>query len=508
MSGTTPTRWLAIALLFGGVGLSLPYLLAVSPYWNITPDSGNYVGGAASLAAGEGYAVFGRPIYLQPPMTSLIYAAALSLFPSGYLSLRVVTVAVLFLGLGAFLLVARRELGPLSSLAVVVLSLASVSLLQESTRLLSEPFYLCFSIVALVVIAASCERSDGWRWGTALGLTLLVASMTRIVGILLPGALLVCHGLRVARRTERFRPGLTVAASTLIILTLLWDLRSLHGAGISYFKLTLQSEPWVDEAGYLSPVDVVVRFVHHLSELGQIGRILTNDALPRFPQLSIGLALLGTGLFLAGLARSLTRRRTPTNLYVTGYVVVSLAYHPEVMARFFVPMIPFLFLYAALALVELARLIRRPRMRGVAHAVLATWAIVYVLTGLRTTRAEIEQQPGSPFGEYPIKYARNYDAQCLALWLRDHGERDAHYMSPFPDVYDFLTERRSVPIPLTRDAATVLARLAEHRVRYLLVSLKERYAREVTMPIIDRHPERFVLIRAEPDARLYEYRSE
>lgn len=507
---TTPwiigPRWVVVAMLITVAGLSIPYVLAISPYWNITPDSADYVGGAKSLAAGEGYTLLGRPIFLQPPVTSLMYASALWLFPEGYLSLRIVTIVFLFLALAGFFFVARRDLEPLPSLAVIVLSLASVSLLRESTQTLSEIFYLFFSIVALVLAAASWARADGWGPAVTLGLALLLAAMTRIVGLILPVVVLAWHGIRLLRHEERFRPRLAAAAAAALAVTVLWDLRSLYGAGYSHFKLMMQREPWVDEAGYVSPFDLVVRLFVHISELGQIGWILSNGGVPGFPQASAALALLGAVSFLGGLAVSVFRGLTPTNLYVLAYLFVSLTYYPEVMPRFFTPIIPFLFHYAVVGLVELGHGVRHPRTRGVARAALALWGVAYALAGLPAARAEIREQHQAPFGDYPIKYSWNYDAERLALWLRDQSDRDTRYVSPFPDVYDFITERRSLPIPLTRDREVFLARLEEAKIRYVLVSLKENLVREFLLPVIAHYPERFVLIRAEAQARLYEYR--
>src|SRR5437870_4640091 len=57
--------------------LAVLYLASIGPYWNISPDSATYVGWAKALVAGVPFAR--GPV--QPPVTSFIYAAVLTVFP-------------------------------------------------------------------------------------------------------------------------------------------------------------------------------------------------------------------------------------------------------------------------------------------------------------------------------------------------------------------------------------------------------------------------------------------
>src|SRR6185436_9841700 len=87
-----------------------------------------------------------------PPMTSLLYAPLLALFPGSYLALNALTRVLLFVALGFFYALLVRRSGSLHALLVVLLTLASVSFYHASTQLLSEPAYMVFSSAALLLV--------------------------------------------------------------------------------------------------------------------------------------------------------------------------------------------------------------------------------------------------------------------------------------------------------------------------------------------------------------------
>jgi hypothetical protein len=102
------------------------------------------------------------------------------------------------------------------------------------------------------------------------------------------------------------------------------------------------------------------------------------------------------------------------------------------------------------------------RARAAVGMLAAVWGLVYVQTGWPEIRAEIVEQHRWPLGDYSIKDPRNYDGERLALWLRDRTRPDTVYASSFPDVYDLVSERRSIALPWTHDLSPSSPRRRSH----------------------------------------------
>ena len=140
---------------------------------------------------------------------------------------------------------------------------------------------------------------------------------------------------------------------------------------------------------------------------------------------------------------------------------------------------------------------------GAAGALYVVWFL-----GVGTTQLMdgVRSVHSSPFGSYPIKRPGNYDAQRIALWVRDHARPQDRYASAQSDMFDVLTERRGFDIvpgrTLSPDA--LLPWLEERQVRYLFVDHTLPQVRDPLLIVIRSHPTRFQPVLLLPRASLYE----
>ena len=504
--GAAGERVGAVAILLALVLCAVLYLMAVGPYWKISPDSVSYVSAAVSLASGQGYSEAGKPVILFPPVTSLMFSIAILLFPGSYLALNaLVTVFALLAHAAAFVLL-RKQVSSVRAAVSVLLSLGSILMFYTSTLLLSDILYFFWSMVALAAAEHLSERQSTRAQQLTLAVIVWIACMTRIAGVTLVAAI-VCHSLISPQRKE-VRRSLLVFMLLVALTIALWEVRSLR-LGTSYLKLTLQNEPWVDEAGYASPLGQLRKFYHNLDDYGVIGDILTNDIF-RDQWTYTGLLARGIplALFCLGLAHSIRRRITVTDIYCAIYLLVSGLYFTYIDIRFFVPIMPLLFHYALVgghAILEQARLRLRRLAPTIARIGLAVYVAGFVWAGVAEMVRAVPGEHTSPFGAHPIKYVHNYDLQRLGLWLRDNSAPYETYVCQHADLVGYITEREGYNFPFSADPDKVVDALEAKQVTYVLADKKKEMVQQFLLPAIQAYPDRFTLIQDQEDASLYEF---
>jgi glycosyltransferase involved in cell wall biosynthesis len=497
----------ATAAIFAGL-----YLASIGPYWHISPDSATYVGWAQALAAGQGW----NSPPTTPPVVSLVFAAALALVPGGYVALNAVTRLLILGGCGIAYLLIQRRAGRVVAMLVVVLTLASTHVLQESAQLLSEPAYLFFSMAALLMLdepAAGEEQGRPVRrraW--AAGVLLPVVVLTRYVGMALPVAVLLVEGH--ARVTRRRAPRLPLVALALLALAagFLWGLESRPDTAGGWYQTFLLVDPWMPSAGRLGLTGLLGRIRENLAWLPAAGGMLLNSWSPGLPALSFFLHTAGLLLVGSGLYRSVQRRVTVEATYVTLYLVV-IAGHMLVGGhrgyRFLIPVAPLVFYYAIVGLTPVARYAARGPNRRAALSlgtIGALYLVGYVGQGLRAARAELREAHASPFGDYPIKRPSNYDAERVALRLKAISRPEERYAAGMRDMFDVLSERRGEDLvpARTSPAEEFVGWLDQREIRYLLVDRTQTPLADSLMAVVRAHPGVFRTVEELPRAGLYE----
>lgn len=500
----------AAILLFAILALAGLYLAAIGPYWNISPDSALYVGNARSLAAGRGLELPGP----HPPVTSLVFAPVVALFPVSYLPLNAL-IKVLFLlsFLLAYRLVAPRN-GRLHALLVVLLSLGFVRTFEESTRLLSEPVYAFLTFLFLVLAERQPSEPDGRRLLAAGGVLLLVA-LTRTVGLTLILAVLV-HELSapLARGSPKRSPSLLLLA-----------MAALAALAMFAWKAWVAAQHVPVWEAYLPPgaafgpardsIDWLDWVFRNRNAMVAVGGLLTNAWDLARGDLAFSLHVVALLFFLGGLIGDLRDRVSVTGLYIalylvviTGQMILGSGLPPF---RLLVPVAPLLFHYALLgAGVGYGRLTAAfgRRAARVLHTAAVFYLVGYLVVGVRGIVERIPDEHRSLFGDYPIKRSGGLDAQRLALWLRDHAPPGERFAALQSDMWEVVSERDGVDLVIgAAEPTEFLKWLQANRIRYVLIDRSLPFAERIVEPSVAAYPERFRPLLELPSAILYQIRT-
>jgi hypothetical protein len=227
----------------------------------------------------------------------------------------------------------------------------------------------------------------------------------------------------------------------------------------------------------------------------------------------MALMAAGTLLILIGLAVMLRRGVRLQPLYVLLYVgiimlhVVKGGYGPSY--RFLVPVVPFLFHYAAEGALALAPLIatrvpRLPMRRSLAYAGVAYIAGLAWL-GWEPVRWEARDQHSSPFGAYPIRRQQNYDVQRAALRMREVSQLGDTYAGAQKTMHDVITGRTGYDLlNAPPDPDAVEAWLRDRGVRYVLLDRQIPGAVARAGPWLERYGAAVRIVADLPGAALYD----
>ena len=496
--------------IFGLIGIIvLLYILAVGPYWNLSPDSAIYVQGGKSLAEGEGYTVQGNPIRLFPPMTSLILSPVIKFLPDNYTALNFVVTLFTLLSLLLFFVLFRKNTSTITSLMVILLSIGSIYLFRQSTRLLSETFYMFFSAAFLFLADNLKRKKQGIFLHIAAGSALLAACMTRSVGISLLAATIFYTVIFNFRKSKREKPRLIFLIAVIIIplfFSVLWGLRN-YLLGVSYFKLILQKEMFVGESGLISIPGLLTRYLSDLKNLDRIGVILINGEAARFFTENIVIRLVGLGICSWGLIRQLVKNLSLPGLYLVLYLMSTGAFITYVGDRYLIPVVPLLFFFAAKGLQDIHD---RARFRKVIPVLIRSFSVLYIVfylgVGIIAMIRIMPNEHRSPFGKPMIKYEINYEMQECALWLRNNSPQQTAYICQHPAMWDIITARKGHFFPFSRDPKKLLDVLSQKKIDYILADKNKEEVQKFLLPVIVSNAQRFELLKDSEKASLYRVR--
>ena len=118
----------------------------------------------------------------------------------------------------------------------------------------------------------------------------------------------------------------------------------------------------------------------------------------------------------------------------------------------------------------------------------------------------IPDERSSPFGNFPIKYSYNYDAQTLAMWLTANSGPEDIYLCKDPIVINIITGRNGIGFPFSYDKKKVLNLMMATNTKFVLIDKKKREVQEFLFPVVREYPERFILIEDRKFASLYRFK--
>jgi 4-amino-4-deoxy-L-arabinose transferase-like glycosyltransferase len=481
------------------------YIGVITHYWKITPDSTTYIAGAESFASGKGYLERGKPASPFPPLTSLIFSIFILIFSKNYLVLNTVVTFFTFFSLILVFFLFLKTIGHLKSALIILLSIGSILLFTQSTFLLSDIFYLFFSVSVIFAAGELLKKRQSSLSYFTVGILLVSACMTRSAGMTLIFAVLLCVFVSLLQKKIKLNPLLFFSICLPLLSVFLWGIRNSR-LGISYFKVVLQHEAHVPELGYISLLDFLERVFTNIGSMERIGSVLINTTSDNFWVVIVLAKVICLGLFLVGFFLSLKKEINVQNLYIGFYLLLLFSIRSGITFRLLIPVLPFLFYYALLGaqfFTEKMRSLQGNLAPKIILAAGALYILVYLGIGITEIVRIIPEERRSPFGSYRIKYTDNYDIQKLALWLRDNSSQEDSYVSQHPNVMDFITERKGYFFPFSYDQGRLLDRIKTNDIDYILVDKNKLEVNNFLIPVIEAHPDMFDLIQDEERASLY-----
>lgn len=359
-----------------------------------------------------------RPQYPPgwPALLALNYAGGGTLATAHYLNF-----ASIWVSIGLAVVFARRYVSLTTAVAVGLVFAASRLTVNTGDTLLSEPMFMV--LFTLLLILAQRTTSDTLTWKRALVLGILGTGCraVRTAGISIFGGLvffiLTCPGLTWRKR-------LAYVALTCLPLALfepaLWTvhdnasvLAGLSGSG--YIGQVINS---LDEEGQ-SPAAVSLQIGPLLAHLEAHVRNATSAMIPFDPDWwkpAIAFKAAGAFVLLAGaltiLQQLATRQSLPAAI-LSCYVLLVLCW-PSHHLRFFWPLIPFVWTYAACGVGQLGA---RFRLTDGKRIAVASQGGLVLLAAAAAVCAIWELPIGRDY-----KLAENDELDAALEWVEAHSE--------------------------------------------------------------------------------------
>lgn len=408
---------------------------AVRQAWTIDPDAAAYVGLARSLAAGEGYALFGVPHAKFPPGLPLLLAGVMRVAgPEAFAAFQLLLVGLLIAAVAASAALVRRlGWGTSASFAVAAAVGLSQTFFDLSVRYLrSEVPFLAASLLAALLTQRALAPGGRARHVVGAALLTMAAVATRLAGV----TLLVVPALHLLSPADgaagRRRAALLLAASLLAPAGWAWwgqQVREARPDAPDYRAEFLAAEP--RDLTKTVPVDMptidgpgLLRRVAGNAAIfaRACGVLLTNvDRTAEVPLAGVGLAglvLLGLALQLGVAGRATTIGRRDAAVYVLATLGLYLLWPFNQQERFYAPLLPWLLLAAgegAAAVLALGRRVTSRRAGRIAVVLL----LALVTVGLASRRSNHPEILGRWSAAYSAVLAGlAAGTLVLAAWVR------------------------------------------------------------------------------------------
>lgn len=348
------------------IGAAILYALGLNPF--VMPESTDditYYELGRSLAEGKGYTYHGEIITDWPP----VYPFVISLFfRMGIESILVIkTLSILFaisaLWLGFRLLKAEQRHYP--ALTILIFALFPTCLLY-GVRTASEWLFMVLSFSFFLSLIRLRDKESS-RYGEAviLGLLLGVASLTRMVGVVLGVGILLQMGMRwfrdsrpLSQKIESIIPEF-MAASIGAIIFIAWRIYLTYGAEIGDVAVGNYDLKGFSIWSSFEPIVMLSQ----LNELFfQMDDVLAMVHLSPIEGL---LAILVGILLVIGLVGKFKERRfLPTDAYAIATMLMLVSY--EIVAtRFFIAIAPFVISWLFHGIETVAGAMRLPARRTI-----------------------------------------------------------------------------------------------------------------------------------------------
>jgi hypothetical protein len=247
-----------LLILFVAIGIFLVWYTTV---WGagLISDSFQYAATARSLARGNGFSLpYGDgeliPMTKYAPLFSILLAVFELVGVCAMLWARILNTILFGLNIVlVFLCTKKLTRSDVFSLLTSLLFTLSFVTVEVHSWALSEPLYICLSLLSFLMLQNFLEKPK-WKWFLVAALTASFAFLTRYVGLSLVVSIPIILLINQARIQRRLQDALLFGTIT-VLPTALWTLRgyiltqTLNDRTIGFHPLTLKN--------HVSAIDVL-----------------------------------------------------------------------------------------------------------------------------------------------------------------------------------------------------------------------------------------------------------
>lgn len=445
-------------------------------------DFALYISHARNLVEGQPYANTGYivdPYYRSespatyPPLFPVVLAPLVARYGVNYEILKIPGILFFAATIPLCFWLALRRLPVYRALLVTVLWGAWPFILWFKDSVLPDLLFLLLWMLTIWVMERAYENSQASataKQALLTGVLMFAAYATRSAGIVAPAALIAYDYARF-RRISRYA---LLAAGAFAVLFLAQNL-VLHSdkSYMQMFTLALLRTSKI----YAYALSVIFTSVSR----GWV-RIVRGVA-------TAGLALFALWGFLLGLRRF----RSPMELMLAAYFTLLLLWSPGAGIRYFVPLVPFIFIYMAVGLKDFQDRAISRFARPAEWALMVLIVICYSAEYGRFTPGPIQEGSSTP----------GFSDVCR--YIEDHTANKDVFIFENPRVLSLYTRRPAAVYPESGDAQLMWDFSRTVHARYLLTTNFLAPDAQVTANFLQRFGAHMQLTYSNINFRLYSF---
>ncbi len=451
------------------IPITIFYLLTLRPGHDWGGDFAQYIGHAKNIASGKPYAEIGYiycPYYPTkgpreyPPGFPMLLAPIYRIFGLSFLAFKLEILAFLLGSTIVLVLFSREYLSDVSKGVFILLFAMNPYVVSLKDHVISDIPFLFFVFVFLVWTNKVYESKGFTLKAAAIcGVLIFVSYLIRGPGLLLIPTLLV-YDVYSHRKISGFA---LIAVSVSVVLTLLSKV--FFHSETSYVEQFLRWRPGV----------VPYNIRYYLSAFSELWPQIAGIQASKY-------VLFVSASLLAAVGLGVRRRISIGEIFLAGYVALILLFPFRQGLRYFLPVIPFYFLYLLVGVEFATKMVKQVAIRRIIVGLLASLACASYLSGLTVIVRDSSSLPDGPFVP---------EATEMFGYLREKTSPDATVVFTKPRVLALFSGRSATAYPLSQDDEFVLKYFKDVGVDYVIADLNSEDDTQYLIPIIRKRPSDF-----------------
>lgn len=490
------------------------YVLAFDPILGSGGDNAHYINLAKSLSQFQGYRdpmIPGSPPALaRPPAFPFLLAPVVRLFGINIVALKMVPFLMGVIALLFVFLFFRTYLPLPRALLIALLTGTNYAIVEYTSEVLTEIPFLCLSLLALLLLLKfEKEKTTLNIYCLLAGFLVVVTYWTRWGALTLLGTSVLYFILK-----NNYKKALALGA-VILVFFLYWQIRCMvvKSTDVSGFDLM---GSWISDSGKQSLVAGILSkgFTNLKIAFDMIPQNLFNYKLMSGKVLTTNLWIVIVSCFvLLGYVWHLVRFRTQMDLYVPTVMIAPILTSipsPANIARYLVPLVPFLIYYLFVGIGLFFRRFERlgTYSKHISNTVLMIVASLMLFVNLSGISDKIQlahrKEP------YPADYARFLET---AFWAKKETPPGSYFAVRKPTTFYLLSERCACTYygnvygpydQWSKDAEEkILSMYEENNIDFLILDRFSGSAYYLIYPIIKNNPDKFKVVFVTEEPKTY-----